>query len=99
MPIVCPVCKAANDRGPSCRRCKADLSLCFSVASQRAHSMAQARRAVADGDARAALAWAEAAHALRADAESRELLAAVAALAQDFTIALQQRLALEGVVS
>ena len=27
MPVPCPCCKAANDTGPGCRRCKADLSL------------------------------------------------------------------------
>ena len=27
--IRCPVCKAENSQGPTCRRCKADLSLLF----------------------------------------------------------------------
>jgi predicted ATPase len=29
MSLACPCCKAANDVGPNCRRCKADLSLAF----------------------------------------------------------------------
>lgn len=31
----CPVCRAENDRGPNCRRCRADLSLLFALEKQR----------------------------------------------------------------
>ncbi len=32
--LSCPVCKAENAQGPFCRRCKADLSLLFSLRQQ-----------------------------------------------------------------
>jgi len=31
----CPVCRAENDTGPECRRCKADLSLLCALDKQR----------------------------------------------------------------
>src|SRR5436309_1732315 len=49
MPLTCPVCRAANDAGPACRRCRADLSLCFAVEAQRDHALAAARVAAAAG--------------------------------------------------
>lgn len=36
MTIVCPCCRAGNDAGPACRRCKADLSLLFEARTRRA---------------------------------------------------------------
>ena len=33
--MKCPVCRAENDQGPQCRRCKADLALLFTLADQR----------------------------------------------------------------
>ena len=35
MPIPCPCCKASNDAGPNCRRCKADLALLFAIEADR----------------------------------------------------------------
>ena len=32
--MICPCCKANNDSGPACRRCKADLSLLFAFEKQ-----------------------------------------------------------------
>ena len=31
----CPVCRATNDQGAQCRRCKADLGLLFRLEAQR----------------------------------------------------------------
>ena len=33
--MICPVCRATNDQGPQCRRCKADLGLLFRLEAQR----------------------------------------------------------------
>ncbi len=49
MPLTCPVCRAGNDKGPDCRRCKADLSLLFAIERQREVVVASARAALAQG--------------------------------------------------
>jgi hypothetical protein len=38
----CPVCKAENDKGPQCRRCRADLSLLFTLEEERSRLMEEA---------------------------------------------------------
>ena len=45
----CPVCTAESDTGPSCRRCRADLSLLFRLEEERACLGATARRALLEG--------------------------------------------------
>ena len=47
MPIPCPCCRASNDTGPACRRCKADLALLFALEANRAEHFAAARVATA----------------------------------------------------
>jgi hypothetical protein len=89
MPIPCPCCRASNDTGPACRRCKADLSLLFAVEADRAARVESARRLVAEGrhaDAAAALAQAD--QSRRTD-EAARLRAAVLLLAGDFPAALR----------
>ena len=49
MPLSCPVCRATTDAGPTCRRCKADLSMLFAVEAQRAAHLEEARLALAQG--------------------------------------------------
>ena len=44
MPIPCPCCKASNDTGPSCRRCKADLSLLLAIEAERSELLEAARQ-------------------------------------------------------
>ncbi len=80
----CPVCKAENTQGPTCRRCKADLSLLFALEDQRAWTLAEARRLLAAGRAAEADALAEAADGMRSDAESRRLWAATRLVLRDF---------------
>jgi hypothetical protein len=87
MPLICPVCRAANDAGPACRRCRADLSLCFAVESQRDHAMAAAQAAAVDGRVSDALALAESAAALRRGTEADQLLATLHLMASDFAAA------------
>ena len=48
MSVPCPCCKASNDTGPACRRCKADLSLLFAVESERVSLVAAARTLAAE---------------------------------------------------
>ncbi|HEV3258135.1 MAG TPA: hypothetical protein VG013_14715 [Gemmataceae bacterium] len=82
--MKCPVCKAANDQGPQCRRCRADLSLLFGLEEQRQHALAEACRSAVRGHLRRALAIAEGADALRSDQDSQRLLMAVRLLRRDY---------------
>jgi hypothetical protein len=45
--MICPVCKAENTQGPACRRCKADLSLLWSLESRREALLNAARQYLA----------------------------------------------------
>jgi methylphosphotriester-DNA--protein-cysteine methyltransferase len=54
MPLTCPVCRAVNEQPSACRRCKADLSLCWSVLAQREYHVAAAKAALARHDLKAA---------------------------------------------
>ena len=47
MPLTCPVCRAVNEQPSVCRRCKADLSLCWAVLAQREYHLAAAKAALA----------------------------------------------------
>lgn len=89
----CPVCKAENTQGPSCRRCKADLSLLFAVEEQRRRILAAARRCLQRGDWQAAREHSEDADWLRRDEESLKLMAVTHLLGRDFAAAWQCYLA------
>lgn len=71
--MICPVCKARNDQGPQCRRCKADLSLLFALDDRRQLLLTEARRHFAAGRWDEALAGARAADALRHGTDARQL--------------------------
>jgi hypothetical protein len=47
--LRCPVCRVENERGPQCRRCRADLTLLFRVEEQRRRLLEQARNELAGG--------------------------------------------------
>jgi hypothetical protein len=83
-PIRCPVCRADNADGPTCRRCRADLSLLFRLERQRARALEGARRHAQAGDADGVLREAGQAHGLRKGEDSRRLLALGHLLARDF---------------
>jgi hypothetical protein len=87
--MQCPVCRAANDQGPTCRRCRADLSLLFDLDEQRHRLLAAARQALVRGQAGAALALAVRASGLRRDEEGRRLMAVCQLLQRHFAQALQ----------
>jgi hypothetical protein len=92
--IRCPACKAENTQGPTCRRCKTDLSLLFRLEERRAWALAEARRRLAAGRAREADALAEEADGLRGDDESRRLRAMTRLMRRDFAGAWATYLAL-----
>src|SRR5689334_14157205 len=87
-PITCPCCRAANDVGPNCRRCKADLSLLFAVADRRGFLVSEARKFAARGKFAEAVRSLEEAAALRAGDDVRRLTAAVRLLAGQYAAAL-----------
>ena len=89
MPVPCPCCKAANDTGPACRRCKADLSLLFAVDAEQAALVAAARRHAAQGRYPEALAALDRAAQLRATPDVLRLRAAALVLAGRFPAALR----------
>jgi len=80
----CPVCKAAVEQGPACRRCRADLTLLFAVAAQSEAALAQARALACVGRYDEALAAADRAAALHATAATRRCRAALQLLRRDF---------------
>lgn len=80
----CPVCKAENTQGPTCRRCKADLSLLFQLEDQRARTLAEAGRLLAAGRTEEADALAEEADWMRGDEESRRMLALTRLMRRDY---------------
>jgi hypothetical protein len=85
--MQCPLCKAENSQGPTCRRCKADLSLLFTLEEQRAAALARARELQEAGRAWEALALARRAHTLRAGDDSLQMVAVTALLTRDFATA------------
>jgi hypothetical protein len=85
--IPCPCCRAANESGPNCRRCKADLSLLFAVARRRAFLLSAAQAFAAEGRLPAARRALDEATALRAGDDVRRLRAAVDLLAGDYRAA------------
>jgi len=84
MPLACPVCRAANDTGPTCRRCRADLALVFAVEGRRAHALAAARHAAASGRWDEACQHARRALKLRRGSDAERLLAALNLVAGRF---------------
>lgn len=92
----CPVCRATVETGPTCRRCKADLALLFAAEEERCRAARAAQSAVAGGDLRAALDFADRADRLRPDDDTRRLRAVMALLRRDFSGAWQAYRRLSG---
>jgi hypothetical protein len=85
MPLTCPVCRATNDAGAACRRCRADLTLCFAVESQRDRALAAARAAAIGGRLNDAICHAESAAELRRGPDADRLIATLHLLSRDFS--------------
>jgi hypothetical protein len=85
----CPVCRAENDRGPSCRRCRADLTLLFELNARRRRAVEWARAELGRGRPEQALALIKEAEALRRGNDIRQLRAVACLLRRDFEGAWQ----------
>src|SRR5438067_2393061 len=83
----CPVCKAANDRGPQCRRCRADLSLLFTLEEDRDRLLRMAAGHAAAGRWSEPASLGGQAQELRRGEDSKRLLALAALLQRDFPAA------------
>jgi len=90
MPLSCPACRASNDSGPACRRCRADLSLLFALEARRAAELGAARLQLAQGDADAAFHCARRANELRRGADAARVIAIAALLRRDFDTAWKE---------
>jgi hypothetical protein len=73
--MICPVCRANNDTGPACRRCKADLSMLFELDAHRGVQLATAQALLGD---EAACTAAQGADDIRRGADALQLLAVAA---------------------
>jgi methylphosphotriester-DNA--protein-cysteine methyltransferase len=80
----CPVCRAEVEQGPTCRRCRADLSLLFQLEAQRQRTLSRAAALIHQGGSQAALALAEEAQRLRDGPEARRLDALASLFSRDF---------------
>ena len=85
MTITCPCCRASNDT-PTCRRCKADLSLLVAVEARREYLLEAARAELGrGGDARAIL---DEAATLRGGSDVAQLRAVAALMRGEYAGAL-----------
>jgi hypothetical protein len=83
----CPICRADNDSGPQCRRCRADLSLLWTLEAQRQRTLTGAYEALAAGQGRRLLGFAIHADGLRRDENSWRLMVLGHLLCRDFAAA------------
>jgi hypothetical protein len=88
MTIPCPCCKASNESGPNCRRCKADLALLFSLEAERIELVSAARRLLQQSQFEEAGAKLVRAERLRRGDDVRTLRAGAFLLNRDFAAAL-----------
>jgi hypothetical protein len=86
--MKCPVCRVDNEQGPSCRRCRADLSLLFALEEQRERAKAVTVHHLKRGQYQKALAEAERLRRLGQDGETQLLLAVASLLTRNFSRAL-----------
>jgi Flp pilus assembly protein TadD len=85
--LSCPVCRATNSQGPSCRRCRADLSLLFQLEEQRDRLLTEARDLLRQGQLNRTLALLGRAQDLRRDEDVRPLRSVCHLLRRDFAAA------------
>jgi hypothetical protein len=75
------------EQGPQCRRCRADLSLLFTLEDQRGQALHEAYRCFDRGQWEQMRTFAADADSLRRDEESTRLVACAALLCRDFLAA------------
>ena len=84
MTIPCPCCRAINDT-PTCRRCKADLSLLVAVETRREYLLDAARAELGRGGD--ALALLDEAASLRGGSDVAQLRAVAALIRGEYSLA------------
>ena len=84
MSIACPCCRAANEVGPMCRRCRTDMGLMFSVEARREFLMDESLRLARAGRLEPALRALDEVESLRAGDDATRTRAAVLVLGRDF---------------
>ena len=87
--MQCPVCRADNEQKPTCRRCRADLSLLWNVEEQRQDCLRAARVCLRMGQNDQALEHIERAKEMRCGADADQLAALTHLLAGRFAEALR----------
>jgi len=88
MTVRCPTCRAENSE-PTCRRCKADLSLLFTLETERDRVMATAKAAMLDGRFDDAYSAAWHAQELRRGDDAARLVALASLARGDYAEALR----------
>lgn len=89
MTLRCPVCRADNAEPATCRRCRADLSMLWSLEARRQQLLTDCRAAVATGRGDEVLRLANGAHALRHGEDTRMYLTLGHLLERSFHDALR----------
>lgn len=84
----CPTCRAVQEWSDTCRRCKCDLRLLRDLAAEFSARRSRCLWNLQQNRTRAALNEARQCVALRADADSRRLLAVCELLNENFSAAL-----------
>jgi methylphosphotriester-DNA--protein-cysteine methyltransferase len=81
------VCKAENQAGPACRRCKADLALLFRLDDQRQRAVREAVIHLRNGRIESALILLDAADHVQHTEETRQLRVVCHLLHRDYASA------------
>src|SRR5215475_14276910 len=89
----CPICQAIVEQGPTCRRCKADLSLIIALDRQRQRLLQDARLKAVEGNLGEAHTLAAVSQTLHPTAEGYRILALCHLLRRDFAKAWKAYLA------
>ncbi len=89
----CPACRADNEEKPTCRRCRADLSLLWAVEEQRERCLRAARECLRAGQNDEALTQIRQASALHQGEDAERLAVLALLLKRDFAGALRRHTA------
>jgi hypothetical protein len=85
--ITCPACRAENSQGPNCRRCKAELSMLFTLRQEHEAHLSAAVGALRAGSPAPAIAHLDRAEKIRRDQRIPKLRAAAELLRGRFAVA------------
>jgi len=85
--ISCPNCKANNESGPLCRRCKSDISLLFQAFDRRAWVLRQSEISLRNGQLLESKCYLEEAELIQPGIEIDRMKAVIHLLNRDFAAA------------